>query len=112
MQINAFQRFPYEQWYTSCFANVMSERALIRIWDKIVGGSLKIVVFVLIIILITCKRNIIRMKDVGEVIKMVESLKEDPEIADVIVSKAIDLWQQNKGHNEFLSHPSKGKMLN
>lgn len=90
----------------------MSERALIRIWDKIVGGSLKIVVFVLVIILMNNKRNIFRMKDVGEVIKIVESLKEDPENADVIVSMAIELWQQNKGHNEFLSHQSKGKLLN
>jgi len=112
LQINALDRLPYEQWYTSCFASVMSNSSLIRIWDKIVGGSIKIVVFVFIIILITFKRNVVRMKETGEVIKLVESLKKDPEAVEMIVGKAIEIWQQNKGHNEFLSHQSKGKTHN
>lgn len=113
VQIGAINRLPYETWYQSCFSGVISERALVRIWDRICGGSVKIVVFVLIIILITYKRNILRMKNTPEVIKMIEKLKEDPEAADLIVSKSIEFWQQNKGHNEFLSiHHVKGKAMN
>uniref|UniRef100_A0A336N1M4 TBC1 domain family member 7 n=1 Tax=Culicoides sonorensis TaxID=179676 RepID=A0A336N1M4_CULSO len=111
IQIGAIAKFPYESWYASCFSSVMSERALVRIWDKICGGSIKIVVFVLVIILITYKRNILRMKDTSEVVHMIEQLRDDPEAADLIVGKAIEFWQQNKGHNEFLSfhHINKGK---
>lgn len=113
VQIGAINRLPYETWYQSCFSGVIAERALVRIWDRICGGSVTIVVFVLIIILITYKRNILRMKNTPEVIKMIEKLKEDPEAADLIVSKSIEFWQQNKGHNEFLSiHHVKGKAMN
>lgn len=112
-QIGANNRLPYETWYQSCFSGVISERALVRIWDRICGGSITIVVFVLVIILLSYKRNIMRMKDVHEVVHMVEQLREDPEAADLIVSKAIEFWQQNKGHNEFLSiHHVKGKAIN
>lgn len=113
VKIGAITRLPYEAWYQSCFSSVISERALVRIWDRICGGSLTIVVFVLVITLITYKRIILRMKDTAEVVHMVEQLKEDPEAADLIVGKAIEFWQQNKGHNEFLSiHHVKGKAIN
>jgi len=107
--IGALNRLPYEQWYSSCFAKVLSVRALIRIWDKICGGSIKIVIFVLIVLLVTFKRSILQMSDVESIVKLVENIKEEHETADLIVNKAIELWQQNKGHNEFLSNQHKMK---
>ncbi|XP_063707131.1 TBC1 domain family member 7 [Culicoides brevitarsis] len=107
--IGANNRLPYETWYQSCFSGVISERALARIWDRICGGSIKIVVFVLVIILITYKRSVLQMKEVQEVVRMVEQLKDDPDASELIVSKAIEFWQLNKGHTEF---SSKGKAIN
>lgn len=72
--IGALKCLPYEQWYTSCFAKILSIRALIRIWDKICGGSIKIVIFVLIVILVTYKRTILQMSDAQAVIKLVGSV--------------------------------------
>lgn len=113
VKIGAISRLPYDIWYQSFFSGVISERVLVRIWDRICGGSITIVVFVLIIILFTNKRNILRMNSTPEVIQIIEQLREDPEAADLIVSKAIEFWQQNKGHNEFLSiHHVKGKTIN
>lgn len=109
IKIGALSRLPYDVWYTSCFANVLAIQALIRIWDKICGGSIKIVVFVLIVILITYKRNILRMTDCAAVIKQIENIRDEHEVADLIVNKAIELWQQNKRHNEFQSHQFKAK---
>lgn len=109
IKIGALSRLPYDTWYTSCFANVLHIQALIRIWDKICGGSIKIVPFVLIVILITYKRNILRMNDSSSVIQQIENIRDEQEAADLIVNKAIELWQANKRHNEFHSHPYKGK---
>lgn len=39
---------PLERWYVTCFAGVISESTLVKIWDKICGGSRKIVVFIFI----------------------------------------------------------------
>lgn len=107
-KIGALEHFPYEAWFTTCFANVLSIQALIRIWDKICGGSSKILPVVMVVILITYKRNIMRMNDHAAVIKQIESIREEHEAADLIVNNAIDLWQENK-RNEFSTHQLKSK---
>lgn len=35
-----------DRWYMTCFAGVINESTLVRVWDKICGGSKKIVVFI------------------------------------------------------------------
>lgn len=37
-----------EQWFCTCYAGVLSNQSLVRIWDKICGGSRKIVAFVFV----------------------------------------------------------------
>lgn len=37
-----------EQWFSTCYAGVLSNQSLVRIWDKICGGSRKIVAFVFV----------------------------------------------------------------
>lgn len=94
---------PLEKWYTSCFAGVIREPScLVRVWDKICGGSRKIVVFVLIVILKTMKMSIMRSTTVQQVKEIVEKKKEDQD--DLIVNKAIESWQNNKNHSEFMVH--------
>lgn len=45
---NLLDALPLEQWYGTCFSGVLVNQSLIRIWDKICGGSRKIVVFVFV----------------------------------------------------------------
>lgn len=45
---NLLDALPLEEWYGTCFAGVLTNQAIIRIWDKICGGSRKIVVFVFV----------------------------------------------------------------
>lgn len=45
---NLLDALPLEQWFGTCFAGVLTNQSLIRIWDKICGGSRKIVVFVFV----------------------------------------------------------------
>lgn len=47
---NLLDALPLEQWYGTCFAGVLTNQSIIRIWDKICGGSRKIVVFVFVTI--------------------------------------------------------------
>lgn len=51
---------PLTDWYRSFFAGVLSEPALIRIWDKICGGAIKIVVFVMIELLRFLRRRVLQ----------------------------------------------------
>lgn len=47
---NLLDALPLEQWYGTCFAGILTNQSIIRIWDKICGGSRKIVVFVFVTI--------------------------------------------------------------
>lgn len=99
---NILQNLPLEKWYTNCFAGIVSEPALIKIWDKICGGSRKIVIFLFLVILKTFRMGIMRCTLTEQVCSYVENSKEDQD--DLIVNKAIELWQNNKTHNEFMVH--------
>ncbi|XP_055380955.1 TBC1 domain family member 7 [Condylostylus longicornis] len=99
---NILNNLPLEKWYTGCFSGIISETALIRVWDKICGGSRKIVVFVLLVILKTLKINLMKCTNAQQIRELIEKKKEDQD--DLIVNKAIELWQNNKSHSEFMVH--------
>lgn len=105
-----------EKWYSSCFAGVLPKLSLIRIWDKICGKSKKIIVFVFIVLFNTQRVKLFRFKTVKEVLDHIDTvnvynflyffffielkfqIKENQEKGDLIVTKSIELWQQNRSH--------------
>lgn len=56
-QHNLLDALPLDRWYGTCFSGVLTKLSLIRIWDKICGGSRKIVVFVFIVLFSTIWRT-------------------------------------------------------
>lgn len=68
---------PLEKWYGSFFAGVLPELAIIRIWDKICGGSIKIVIFVLIEILRTLRRRVLRCVDLKSLLECIETVSSN-----------------------------------
>lgn len=101
--IDALHSIPFERWFCSCFAGTIHESALVKIWDKLVGGSYKILIFVSVILLTSLRRVILKCQTATEVLSSVTTISE--ESAEVIASKAIDLWQQ---HGRSVT-PSPGK---
>ena len=86
----------------------------LRIWDKVAVGAYKILVFVAVVIITTLKRLLMRCDNVDAVLDAITHVsftlklfsfltknerkkKQFPQIneetSDVIVSKAIELWQ-------------------
>ena len=73
--IKVWNELPLDKWYGFCFAKILPEPALIRIWDKICGGSIKILVFVMIFILTTLRRNILRANDLKSLMDCLDSVR-------------------------------------
>lgn len=59
-QLEAIKSLPLNNWFESCFAGVINEASLAKVWDKLCAGSFKILVFVAIILLTTLKRALLR----------------------------------------------------
>ncbi|XP_048730342.1 TBC1 domain family member 7-like isoform X2 [Ostrea edulis] len=84
---------PLPLWFNSCFARVLPETSIERIWDKVVGGAHGIVVYVAVAIFLTFKRPLLSMKSREDMLHYLMELPED--CGDIIVTKAIDLWSKH-----------------
>lgn len=92
---SALSKLPYDLWFRRCFAGCLPESSLQRVWDKVVSGSCKILVFVAVEILLTFKIKVMALTSAEKITQFLESIPQDS--SDAIVSKAIDLWHKHCG---------------
>lgn len=92
-QTRMLYSLPIERWFDSAFASVIHVSALARIWDKLCGGSCKILTFLTIVMLINQKQKLLKLDKVQDVMKCLQNISE--ESAEMIVTKAIDMWLQH-----------------
>ncbi|XP_050170298.1 TBC1 domain family member 7 isoform X1 [Myiozetetes cayanensis] len=91
----AMSKLPYDLWFKKCFAGCLPESSLQRVWDKVISGSCKILVFVALEILLTFKMKIIALNTAEKITQFLENIPQDN--TDAIVSKAVDLWRTHCG---------------
>ncbi|XP_065523408.1 TBC1 domain family member 7 isoform X2 [Lathamus discolor] len=91
----AMSKLPYDLWFKKCFAGCLPECSLQRVWDKVISGSCKILVFVAVEILLTFKMKIIALNTAEKITQFLENIPQDN--TDAIVSKAVDLWRTHCG---------------
>ncbi|XP_047231637.1 TBC1 domain family member 7 isoform X1 [Girardinichthys multiradiatus] len=94
--IGALPQLPYSLWFKRCFAGCLPESSLQRVWDKVISGSCKILVFVALEILLSYKIMLIGNTRPEGVVKFLCNIPQ--ENTEAIVSKAIDLWQKYCGN--------------
>lgn len=85
---------PYSLWFKRCFAGCLPDTSLQRVWDKVISGSCKILVFVAMEILLTYKIMLMGMKPDSVAMFLCNMPQEN---TDAIVTKAIDLWHKYCG---------------
>uniref|UniRef100_A0A1B0GMI1 TBC1 domain family member 7 n=1 Tax=Phlebotomus papatasi TaxID=29031 RepID=A0A1B0GMI1_PHLPP len=94
---NLLQKLPLSKWYVTCFAGVLNETALARVWDKIIGGSFQILAFVTYKTLSKLEKTIYKCTDIESLLKCIDTqAKNSQEMSDVIVSKSIEMWQSSE----------------
>ncbi|KAJ8276845.1 hypothetical protein GJAV_G00068550 [Gymnothorax javanicus] len=92
---SALRVLPYNLWFRRCFAGYFPESSLQRIWDKVISGSCKILVFVAVEILLTYKIKLMGMSKPEVIVQFLSNMPQ--ENTDAIVAKAIDLWHKYCG---------------
>nr|CAI5828651.1 unnamed protein product [Callosobruchus analis] len=83
---------PLNKWFDCCFAGILNDSALAKIWDKICGGSNKILVYAAVTLITNLKHRLLKCTNNKDIIQCVKCITE--ETAEVIVNKSIELWQQ------------------
>ncbi|XP_042078938.1 TBC1 domain family member 7 isoform X3 [Haplochromis burtoni] len=91
----ALHQLPYNLWFRCCFAGCLPESSLQRVWDKVISGSCKILVFVALEILLSYKIILMGINRPEGMVKFLCNIPQ--ENTDAIVTKAIDLWHKYSG---------------
>lgn len=87
---------PLVDWFRRCFSNVLPDTSFERVWDKVIGGSCGILIYVAVSILLTFKRPLLSMNSRDDMVNYLTKIPEDS--GDVLVIQAIELWQKHGGH--------------
>ncbi|XP_002073718.3 TBC1 domain family member 7 [Drosophila willistoni] len=87
-----------DNWYITCFAGVICEMMLVKIWDKVCGGSRKIVIFLFLELVKDIKSLIFDLNSLAELKALIETVKD---LDGVIVNKAIKSLQSNNSEVEY-----------
>lgn len=91
--IGALDTLPFHDWFCSCFANIIIDTSVVKIWDKVAGGSSKILIFVAVVVLITLRRTLLKCSTIESVTMCLSNISE--EASEAIVNQAVDMWQQH-----------------
>ncbi|XP_056409584.1 TBC1 domain family member 7-like [Hyla sarda] len=92
---SALDKLPYNLWFRKCFAGCLPPSSLQRVWDKLVSGSCKILLFVAVEIVLTFKMKVMALNNADSINEFLEKIPVDN--TDPIVNKAIDLWHKHCG---------------
>ncbi|KAF7235023.1 TBC1 domain family member 7 [Varanus komodoensis] len=67
----------------------------VTVWDKVISGSCKILVFIAVEILLTFKMKLMALNSAEKIEQFLQNIPQDN--TDAIVSKAIELWHKHCG---------------
>ncbi|GFO50710.1 TBC1 domain family member 7-like [Plakobranchus ocellatus] len=83
---------PLHVWFHQCFASVLPEASVERIWDRVIGGSSHILVFVAVAIFLVLRRPLLAMQSSQDIVNYLKEIPED--CGDRIVNEALNLFQE------------------
>lgn len=84
---------PILRWFSQCYARELPESCLESVWDRVIGGSCMILVYLAVSILLTFKRKIFSFSSSEQLQYLLHNIPKDN--FGPIVSKAIELWDSH-----------------
>lgn len=94
---NILQQIPVSRYIHRCFAGVILHTSLARVWDKIIGGAPKVLVYVFIKMLQYLREKLLKTEncDSFENIERQFDIFMEQEAAERVVAKAIEMLEIN-----------------
>jgi len=75
------------------FAGIFQASLLVRLWDKLIGGSSKVLVYVMACALFRCRMEVMSAKTQDEIVDIISNMSEDRQ--DVVLTMALDMWEMD-----------------
>ena len=93
-QIGLNKQIPLETWFRRGFSGTLHEDSVIRIFDKVIGGCQKILIFVGLEILRAHMQQLLYCKSSNDALKILteKTFVDDEGSSRIITQKAFDAW--------------------
>uniref|UniRef100_A0A2C9LFD3 TBC1 domain family member 7 n=1 Tax=Biomphalaria glabrata TaxID=6526 RepID=A0A2C9LFD3_BIOGL len=79
---------PIMEWLSTCYANVLPENALERIWDRVIGGSSAVLIYVAVSIFLILRRPLLALQSASHMVNYLSKIPED--CGDRIVNETLE----------------------
>ncbi|TRY75284.1 hypothetical protein TCAL_00688 [Tigriopus californicus] len=89
-KIGLIEELPFETWVRRGFAGVLHEAALEKVWDKVIGGSFVILIYLAIQLIETTKTALFGCQTPKEAIRCLTSTSEQTD--EIMAQKAVEQW--------------------
>jgi len=74
-------------------SKLLSPCLLPRLWDRLVGGSVKVLVYVLGAALTKMRQEVLSCDSAPGLVSLLEGIQEDSDRQEAILNKGLDLWE-------------------
>ncbi|KAH7935683.1 TBC1 domain family member 7 [Rhipicephalus sanguineus] len=88
LKIKAFPVLPLETWFQRCFAEVLDEDALVRLWDKVIGGSTRVLPDVAALLLMSLRVALLSATVTADVLTLLSKISK--ETSEAVVNRALE----------------------
>ncbi|XP_071505365.1 TBC1 domain family member 7-like [Diadema antillarum] len=92
----ALDRLPFTSWFNALFAGVLPTITLERIWDRVIGGASRVLVFVAVMYVMTHRTKLLTLGQTDQILQFLRQVPWDN--SEVLVCEAIELWEKDGSH--------------
>ncbi|XP_063957341.1 TBC1 domain family member 7-like isoform X2 [Lytechinus pictus] len=94
--INSLEKLPYSSWFNALYAGVLPTDALKRVWDRVLGGASRVLIYVALTQLLTHRKTLMGIGTADLVSQYLHQMPLDN--AEVLVNEAIEFWEKDGSH--------------
>jgi len=84
---------PYCTLWGRGLAQLFLPSLLARLWDKVIGGSVKVLVYALASAMYRCREKILSAETCEQVVQILTNMNEDRQ--EAVLTSALDLWEMD-----------------
>jgi len=91
--LHILSSLPFSRLWAQGLSQLFHPSLLSRLWDKVIGGSVKVLVYVLAAAFIRCRLDLLTVETSDQVIQVLQGMKEERQ--EAALTSGLDLWEMD-----------------
>ncbi|XP_003386738.1 PREDICTED: TBC1 domain family member 7-like [Amphimedon queenslandica] len=91
--LGVLQQIPCKRWFFECFLNEFPLPEIEIIWDRLIGGSYSVLIYIAISLILHRKRALLMSKSIVQALKLFDQLLGSD--ASIVLKQGLELWEHS-----------------